>query len=67
MNREALSATLREMQGEMETLRRRIRAELHDPANRCWWPSAPSTADCLRAELNRLNEKFCDLARRGTT
>jgi hypothetical protein len=55
------------MQGDMETLRRRIRAELDDPANRCWWPSAPSTADCLRAELNRLNEKFCDLPRSGTT
>jgi hypothetical protein len=67
MNREVLRARLREMQRSMETLRRRIRVELDDPATRCWWPSAPSTADCLRAELARLNEKFCDLARRGTT
>ncbi len=67
MNRDALDAKLREMHREMETLRRRIRAELDNPANRCWWPSAPSTADCLRAQLMRLNKEFCDLARRGTT
>lgn len=62
MDRIKASKLICEKQTEIREVRQQIAKAIDNSQLKNWWPSAPSTVDCLRARLCQLNTEVCDIA-----